>query len=336
MIWYHRGMDYSKIRKIAVVRRNGLGDLLCAIPLVHHCRDLMPQAEVTLFVDQRCAPLLPYLQGFDKAVVFERKWNRYVGALWTCCKHRKEKFDLVISAKTVPMKLMNLILWTLNGKQRLAVVDDRWHSKLINQKISPTIVDDFNVHQAAVSLRLLSPEINEVPEAYYPRLVLPVDVKMACVDRVMQFKQQGIGPLLLISVTNNRDASFLGLDGYRTLLNALYKRLSYRVIISCEEKDLPAAEILAKQLEMPALPIATKTVDEFLHLLNAVDAVFVGDGGIMHMTAALGKKLLVLFGATRLEQWRPLHREALSLHHPENVRSIPTSVVLDALCGLLA
>jgi len=49
------------MKKIAVVRRNGLGDLLCAFPLINYFQKYQPDAQITLFVDKRNAPLIPYL-----------------------------------------------------------------------------------------------------------------------------------------------------------------------------------------------------------------------------------------------------------------------------------
>lgn len=331
----------ESIKKIAIVRRNGLGDLLCAMPLVHHCRKLMPEASITLFVDARCAPLLPYLQGYDEAIVFHKRIiNRYIGALWTALKHRNRQFDLVVSAKTVPMKLINFILWTLNGDQRMAVVDESWHSCFINCKVPQNVVSDFSVHQAVSSLRILSPEINAIPLEYHPRLVISQQVAPPpCIARLKLFQRDVAKdsevPLLMISVTNNREASFLGLEGYEAILNKIAHTKKFQVVVSCEEKDNELAEKLIKKLKMPAIVISTKTLDEFLHLLNAVDVIFVGDGGIMHMAAALNKRQLVLFGSTRLEQWRPLSSQAICLHHPTDVKNIDQGSILQALSTLL-
>lgn len=40
---------------IAIIRRNGLGDLLCTVPLVHYLKETFPDASQTLFVDARNA-----------------------------------------------------------------------------------------------------------------------------------------------------------------------------------------------------------------------------------------------------------------------------------------
>ena len=96
--------------KIAIVRRNGLGDLLAVMPLVKLCKEKHPGCHVTLFVDHRNAPLLPYLEGFDEAIVIEPSKNKYISLLKTLLKNRHRSFDLVISARPTPMQWLNLFL----------------------------------------------------------------------------------------------------------------------------------------------------------------------------------------------------------------------------------
>lgn len=305
-------------KKIGIVRRNGLGDLLCVMPLIHLCKERFPGCHVTLFVDGRGAPLLPYLEGIDRAVVLSSSANKYGALLKTAWAERNQKFDLLISAKPSPMKLLNLFLCSLRGKNRIAYVDEKWHSRLINQ---PRPYDpQEEKHQMVKSLRLLDPSFTIVPDHLKPRLK---------VEPLFRFNERTV----LVSVTNNRLGSTLDADKTQRLLNAL--KTSFKVIINCEPADKARAELLAAGLKMPSEVIPTPTFDEFLGLVASVDAFFIGDGGIMHLAAALDKPQVVLFGGTKIWEWAPLSEKAICLSDPHNVNFIPEEKIQQALDRLL-
>jgi len=307
-------------QQIGIVRRNGLGDLLCVMPLVHLCKERFPGCQVTLFVDGRGAPLLPYLEGVDQAVVIPSSTNKYAALLKTAWAHRNKKFDLLISAKPSPMKLLNLFLYALRGKNRIAYVDEAWHSRLINQ---PRAYDpQEEKHQMVKSLRLLDPSFETVPPALRPRLK---------VTPSFQFEERAI----LVSVTNNRLGSTLDADKTQRLLNRVYEKSPFKVVINCEPADRARAHLLAEGLKMATEIIPTSSFDTFISLIASVDAFFIGDGGIMHLAAALDKPQVVLFGGTKIWEWAPLSEKAICLSDPHNVNFIPEEIIQQALEKIL-
>ena len=68
-----------------------------------------------------------------------------------------------------------------------------------------------------------------------------------------------------------------------------------------------------------------------------MDICFLGEGGSMHMAAALGIPQVVLFGTTSTTTWSPLSEKATVLDDQSmekihrNVNNIPTNQILEAL-----
>ena len=68
-----------------------------------------------------------------------------------------------------------------------------------------------------------------------------------------------------------------------------------------------------------------------------MDICFFGEGGSMHMAAALGIPQVVLFGTTSTTTWSPLSEKATVLDDQSmekihrNVNNIPTNQILEAL-----
>ncbi len=316
------------MEKVAIIRRNGLGDLLCAYPLVLYIKQHHPQAHITLFVDHKNYPLVRYLPPVHQVVVFPQRGNKYLNLFRTARKYRSSEFDLVISAKTSPMKLMNFFLFCLGGKKRVAYVDRSWHSRLINR---PILYDESRakqLHQALKGLHMIAPHLQEVPEELYPRITIA--------DTVQQHYEGLVDtslPLLLLSASTTRDASRLYPERYAGIVNDLYNSYNFTAVIIGEKKDQKRAEAIGRRLKMACYLYFPRSFEEFMVLLDLCDLYFVGDGGMAHIGAALGKSGLVLYGQTSPVEWGPLSSSMSALFHPEHVDALSDELMIETLHG---
>jgi len=306
--------------KIAIIRRNGLGDLVTTQPLILLCKEQYPNCHITLFVDARNKDLVPYLQGVDETVVIEPSPNKYVALGKTLWKNRHRTFDWIISARPKPMRWVNLFMGGLKALRKRAVVEGGWDSRWVDepQKYTP----DEKRHQMVKTLRILDPAIEEVPEHLLPRFQ---------VKPTHQFGK----PTLLISVSNQRVGSQLESETIARHLNQAAQNRNFHVVISCDKKDVTRAEQVAKLLTMTHEIIVTPEYPAFMGLLASVHGSWTGDGGIMHLMAALGKPQLVLFGRTELWEWAPLCSRAICLRHAANVNLLSENEIQQGLEALL-
>ncbi|AKJ41987.1 glycosyltransferase family 9 protein [Pragia fontium] len=305
-------MYQQDIRKIAIVRRNGFGDFICAVPLIMHLEKTYPDAVITLFVDERNHSIVPYFFTHLKTVVIPAG-NKYLSLLRVGLTYRAKKFDLVISVKSSPMKLNNLFLAVLGGKHNLAIVDEKsWHSKFINH---PRNADLYKIgHQALQCLRIFDPAIQHISSDLYPKISL---------DRLTPLSVSLPSPYLLVSVSNNRISSTLSSTSLASIANDIYKKHDISLIISCHKKDKKQAKELQHALNMPSQIFITPDLNSFLSVLNLADIVLVGDGGICHFAASMNKNLVALYAGTSLEKWGPLSEQAICLFDTNNVNNIP-------------
>ena len=219
------------------------------------------------------------------------------------------------------MRLMNISLFALRAKYRAAYVGKSWDSAIVN---CPTPhVNQRPVHQALQLIHLIDPNLDTMPTRLYP--------KIANIKRLPIFPQK----TLLISVSNNRAGSILPFDRMARLLNNLSEKHSFGVAISCLPGDLPKAQATASLLKMRCRILPTEKFDDFITLINSVDWVFSGYGGIVHLTAALQNPALFLFGGTKVWQWGPLSDKAATLYHPKHVADIPEKDIVGALENMI-
>lgn len=310
--------------KIAIIRRNGLGDLLCAYPLVLYLREKNPSAAITLFVDETNAALLPYFPFKEHSVVFRKKGNKYLNVLRCALKNRREKYDMAISAKTSPMKLINLFLFLLGAKKRIACVENGFHKRLIN---APVVYNpDSEEHQALQTLKMVDPKLDHVPKKYHPRLQIPDDIKK-------KYSAVGVSntPLLVLTASTTKAASRLDAKRYAAIASQVALRYNFSISLLAQKADAKRAETIAAHLTAPYQLHFPRNFDAFMVLLEKSDLFFVGDGGVAHIGAAFGKRALVLFGQASLNIWKPLSEQAKALYHPEDVNQLSDDEMIKIL-----
>ncbi len=289
---------------IGIIRRNGLGDVICSLPLFYLCQQRMPEASLALFIDERGAALAPYLEGPQEIIVMPRGYLGLAAFAW---KERRRRFDLLISAKPAPMKMVNFLMQLLRAKRRIACP--------ANYRKDPS------THQAVKTLQLLDPTLQEITPDLRPRLKMPP---------LQKFPK---GPVLFISVTNNRIGSTLDHDKYASILTAVKK--PFYLVINGEPKDRASAEALSSLIRIPHEIRLTASFDDFMSLIASSDAFLIGDGGVMHIAAAYDKPQVVLFGGTKITEWAPLSDRAKCLGDPHNVNFIPEADIIQSLEEIL-
>lgn len=299
------------MKKVAIVRRNGLGDLICTLPLIYYLIDRGD--DITLFIDERNAPLIPYLPPLGKIVVLPITGNKYITHLKVALAHRKARYDLALSAKTSPMKLINIFLYVLGAKKRIAYTDESWHRLLINAPIPFDLKKSKRTHQALKALEMVAPHLSFIPKEHYPRLIPPKTKSPLLPPQ----------PILLLSASTTRPSSRFDERRYAALVNRLYnEKGNFFTLILGEPKDQIRGAVLASHLKVPHLLHFPTNFDEFVHLVSSSDFIFIGDGGIGHIAAALDKQLVILFGESHPAEWAPLGNQVTTLYDRVHVNRL--------------
>lgn len=315
---------YIAMVKIALVRRDGLGDFICTLPLLKLIKERYLGASVTLFLDERNASLLPYLDRDSLPLIEECKilrahGNKYAHLL-TALRYRKRNFDLAVSAKTSPMRLMNLFLYCLGATQRVAYVDERaWDARFINCKV-PYHKNKYkqNKHQALKAIQLLAPELETLPSALFPSLLLPAGIIAAC-PALALLKP----PVLLLSASTTQAGNRLAATTYASVVNRLIENTSaLSILLVSAKSDLVRAHAIQEALVQRATLFVPENFQQFMAACGCGDLFFVSDGGVAHIGGALGKSLLVLFGGVNPHVWHPLCEKCELLYHQDNVNCL--------------
>jgi ADP-heptose:LPS heptosyltransferase len=313
--------NISPKKSYALFVRSSYGDLLMVDPLIKYIKKINPNNKITLFVEDKNEQLLEFMEYIDFFHIIPSKGNKYLIFTIIGLKFRKNKYDISLAAKTGIGSANGFFPFILGAKKKISYVSKNktWTDRLVNSPIKYSEKIYHNQHYALGVLQLLNSELKKIPDSLYPKL----KIKNGC--------QNNLIPKILLSVSNNRQSCLLNNIRLAEIINTLSLKFNFEVCISALESDYAKALDLNNKLATKSVIRVTPKLADFIELINSVELCFFGEGGGMHMAAAIGVHQVVLFGHTSITTWSPLSKIATVLDDKSDVNNIPTIAIIDAL-----
>lgn len=307
------------MKKIVIIRRTGLGDFIAGtVPVCNYLIDKYKECEFFFFMSERNSYLVKYF--FPEATVYViPKGNKYIQAIKTALKYRNLKPDIGISPIPDYPKLNSLFLYLIGCKNRYGRKTKNLITSLLN---NPTEIEESQIENNLVglsTLNLVDSKIINITEKWLPKIQLNTPIK----------NDENIN--VMIEVSNNRRYSQLDVNKIAEVLNLAYKKYNFNVLITLKEADLKKARTLQTLLEMKSKIKLTKTLDEFIKYVDLADIVLCGDGGLAHISGALNKNIIALYGKTSIKKWGILGGKTTYLFDNENVNNISLKEIKNIL-----
>ena len=314
-------------KSFAIFVRSSYGDLLMTDTLIKYIKYLNINNKITLFVEDRNSQLVEFMENIDSCYKIPSKGNKYLIFIFFGLKYRKNKYDVSIAAKTGIGSANGFFPYILGAKKQIAYVSKTktWTDSLVNSPITYNEEIYHSQHYALGILQLLDSKLTKIPNYLYPKLISRVKPK------------KNIKPKLLVSVSNTRNSCLLKNKTIASIINTLSKEFQFDIYISALENDYDKATNLKKKIIQHSIIEITPLLKDFIKLINSMDICLLGEGGSMHMAAALGVPQVVLFGPTSTITWSPLSEKAIVLDDKStekihrDVNNIPTNKILEAL-----
>jgi len=313
-------------KSFAIFVRSSYGDLLMVDPLIKYIKQLNTDNKITLFVEDKNIQLIEFMENIDYFYQIPSKGNKYLLFIFYGLKYRKNKYDVSIAAKTGVGSSNGFFPYMLGAKKQIAYVSKTktWTDRLVNFPITYSEEIYHSQHYALGVLQLLDDKLTKIPNYLYPKLISRV-------------KSNNSKPKLLISVTNTRNSCLLNNKSIASIINTLSKEFQFDIYISALKSDYDKAINLKKKIIQDSIIKLTPLLKDYIKLIDSMDICFLGEGGSMHMAAALEIPQVVLFGITSTTTWSPLSEKASVLDDKSmekihrNVNNIPINQILEAL-----
>ena len=317
--------NISNSNSIAIFVRSSYGDLIMTIPLINVIKKINPNCYIKIFAEDKNSEVIPFIPYVDEFEVMPSKGNRYITFIKHGLRNRSKRFDFCFAAKTGTGSANGFFSFCLGAKNRVAYVPSklRWTDHLINRKIifdEKKLYDSQHYALGVLGLLVKEPKMKYL-QSFKPRL----NVKSSLSS----------GFKIFTSVTNNRPSCQLKNSVLAKVLNSLAEKYKFEVIVSYMEKDKELAQNLKTKLQPRTTLRSSPKLEQLLELISSANLLFIGEGGIMHMAAAMEKPQLVLFGVTSEVTWSPLDKSSVVIKDENDVNNIPYDVILSKLTKML-
>jgi lipopolysaccharide heptosyltransferase I len=273
-----------------VVRLTALGDVLHTLPAVAALRAARPGAHIDWVVDSKWAAVLEGSPAVNRVIPFDRRSAR--GAV-ACIRHlRGQQYTTAIDFQGL---YKSSVLAFLSGAFRRIGFERAWArepgaSLLYTERVVPSGVHvtelNYSLAEQAGALRPSKPE--------YP---LRVAAEGAASVRA-RLAERKIGEYIVIGPGGSWRAKRWPPDRFGAVCREFETRHGIAAVIP----RAPGEEGLAEEVlraAHPAKPVAIATsIEELMGLVAGALCVIAADSGPLHLAAALGTRVVGLFGPT--------------------------------------
>lgn len=296
---------------VLVVPYAWIGDFVRVHSVVKILRARWPERPVDILTTSLCAPLVDYMPGARKAVVWDLPRSRIA---WTqqralAARLREERYrTALIMPRTWKSALAPFLAGIPErtgfiGEARFGLLTDlRWGERKL-----PRMIDHFG----ALALPRGAPLWADWP---LPELVVPTGEIAAW--RARRGLPAGSAPVVTVGPGAVGAGKAWPVGHYAALAARLTAEgVEVWVIGSPHETPL-AAEIAAAG--GPAVKdLTSNDLRNAVIAMGAADAAVCNDSGLMHIAAALGTPTVAIFGPTSPWHWAPLNPLAAVLEPPD-------------------
>jgi ADP-heptose:LPS heptosyltransferase len=333
--------DPGQVKKILVVRNDNIGDVICTTPALDALRQAFPQATIAAVVCTLAEEALSGHRALDRLWAYPKAKHKQQGPLASLLRLgrvlldlRRERFDLAIAPRASFSTSQGWIVYASRARWRLGPRAQGKRARWGFYYNLPADPPGPDLHEVERCFHLLSHiQVDSGDKRLY------LKVPEAAADKARAFLaahglDQQPGPLV-VNITRwaYRPDRFWPAERYRALVEELAARPGGLVVTHA-----PAdRQWVAGLLEGLAVPVFwSVSLKEFAALLARGRALVTAEGGPMHLAAALGLPLVVLWGKTPRKVWHPWGVAHRIVGHGGPVDTIAPGQVLMALDDLLS
>jgi len=313
----------ERVKRILLIRRNGIGDMICALPLMRSVRAAFRQARIEVLASSINAGVARSAAVADEVIVYPPRAgiyrNKYANLFRVARELRLRAYDLVVAVTGGHSTFLGSISYVTGAPWRAGYVPVRGEPYFAyTLPVDPPPADAHQVHRC---LRLLAP-LGASPVA----IDLTFDPgEAARAYAVEAAAQAATGRFVLYNASATRPWNAWSAER----IAALATRLDLPMIVSGVAADRPLLQELKPRV---AAVLEPPSIHHFAALAERSVFVMSGDGGAVHVAAAMKKPTFVLYpkrGNPRL--WAPYGVPHAFVRSTGDVADITTEEVLREL-----
>jgi len=293
--------------KILIVRLSSLGDIVHSLPGAAALRGAFPSAQIDWVVQRRWSSLLEESPVLNRVIPFDpspaRSFIEGVRQL------RARHYDVTIDFQGL---YKSGLLAFLSGAPRRVGFDWRSSWEPLASLFYSERVRGSGPHRVDKNLSLVEHfGFSRPDEPQFP-LRVPGDAARVVGDRL---RERGISEYWVAAPAAGWGAKTWPTDRFGAVCRELERRHGWRAVVAAG----PGEQELSRDVRdsaAPATPFVMETsLAGLMALLDGAQCVVGGDTGPLHVAAALGTRVVGLYGATDPSQTGPYGHNATVISH---------------------
>lgn len=291
-------MDY---KNILIIKMSALGDVMHALPCAAALRELFPNAKITWIVHPQFGTFVPEQPIVDDVIYFDKKAfskMSIISKVKEFCRIRKllrsKKFDLVLDLQGLFKSAV--IAWMTGCENCFGYNDMRECSSLVSKPVHGDNDKGHIVQQYLDVIRYFGSNIKE-PFFPMPALIEEKSTMKAILQEKFDDKEK-VDIIALVPgagwVTKEWPVEY-----YIELATYLITKDKVIVLVGGPAELNKGVAIEQELPKDKVLNLVGKTnLRELAALMNNVGLCIGGDTGPVHIAAAMGTRIIALFGAS--------------------------------------
>jgi heptosyltransferase-2 len=307
------------IKRVVVRGTNWVGDAVMTIPALRELRRVLPRAHITLATRSWSRGLFSDADFLDDLLIYDRSSLR--APLRQIREWRRRRFDLALLFQNAFEAA--LIARASRVPLRVGYATDGRRALLTHPLALPAWRDErhevfYYLHIIAELERLLY-GASEV-EDHQPIFNLNVSESRRAAARELlnsHGARMGVPVIALCPGSTNSRAKRWPADRYAALADRFIEEAGANVLLigSAEERDV-SLEVQERMKHRPIMLTGLTTLAEAVAVLSIADLLVTNDTGPAHISAALERPTLVIFGPTDPRTTRPFSSAAEIIRQP--------------------
>jgi len=294
------GVDLAALERVLVVKLSSLGDIVHVTPCLRALRRSCPRARITMVVERRFAALVENDPSLDERIAIDHApravWRQLADAARALRARRAPRFDLAIDFQG----LLRSAAWVYASAARIKV--GRGGRRPGWDAVVAPCAGRHAVEICADVAAALGVRVDDLE----PRLFVDQAADRRLAAQLAALGLPGSG-FLLVNPFSRWASKTWPVERWAELVRRARREVGLPILLTGgpgEEADA-ARLVAAIGPPAPASFVGNLALDEALCLYRRGTLMVTGDTGPMHAAAALGTRVVALFGPTLPESTGP-------------------------------
>lgn len=326
------GVKKPKIqaKKILVVNLGGIGDIIMSSPIIKLLRDYYQNAEICLLTIPRSLELSKNFAEIDKFYTIPLRYRFipvkfFIETIKTIRLLRNERFDLLINLRAVEtfagMIKMLLFAKLLNAKisigRNLSNLGFFYTIPIKEQKYAKN-------SEVELTLNLLKPlGIEAALKEMYINYQVSSQSRSTIDKYLSEFHIEKQHLLIGLNPGAFRPSRRWPVGHWRDLIKLINTKYRTKIFITGEKSEVSIAKEIAFGYDNVFVTNGLFSLDELAALIERLNVFITNDSGPMHLAAAVGTKLIGIFGPGDVDRFTPyVPKEKYRIVRKENIKCV--------------